>query len=163
VTGPFCDPRRRRAAYHESGHAVVAWSLGLQVIGIRLLGINVAEAYIADADHLPSIDQIAILEAGVIAGDMSGVRSSDAQEGACDRQRVDAIASRFFAATEARDGGLDPRIGQGRDRARDILVRHSSLLVRLAEEVADLGQLSTIEIRRILPIAPAWSEAMEQA
>jgi hypothetical protein len=54
---------RLGAAFHEAGHAVVAWALGLSVREIEI-GVNgddaAGRAEIEDSVHLPIVDQIAV-------------------------------------------------------------------------------------------------------
>ena len=58
----------RGTAYHEAGHAVVAWSLGLPVQAVHVSsGDASGGAEIGDADQLPLIEQIAICSAGITA------------------------------------------------------------------------------------------------
>jgi hypothetical protein len=58
---------RRGAAYHEAGHIVVAWALGVEV-GAAAIGINGDDAKgtaaIGDDEGLPLIDKIALCAAG---------------------------------------------------------------------------------------------------
>jgi ATP-dependent Zn protease len=61
---------RRGAAFHEAGHAVVAWALGLPVgeIEIGMDGDDAAgRCQIGDSTHLPIVDQLAICLAGIEA------------------------------------------------------------------------------------------------
>ena len=54
-------------AFHEAGHAVVAWSLNLRVesIYIREIGAGNSETRTDPPDHLPLMDQLATLAAGL--------------------------------------------------------------------------------------------------
>jgi hypothetical protein len=67
---------RRGAAYHEAGHIVVAWALGLRV-GAAAIGIDGDDAKgTADIDHdkpLPLVDKIAVCAAGVEAQHVFGI------------------------------------------------------------------------------------------
>ena len=61
----------RGAAFHETGHAVVAWSLGLEVAHI-VIGIGGDDSkghanITSDQDHLPLIDRLAVRLAGIEA------------------------------------------------------------------------------------------------
>ena len=59
---------RRGAAYHEAGHIVVAWSLGVEVGGAAI-GVNGDDAKgtseIGSAEELPLVDKIALCAAGL--------------------------------------------------------------------------------------------------
>ena len=57
-------------AFHEAGHAVVAWSLNLRVesIYIREIGAGNSATKTEPPDHLPLMDQLATLAAGLEAG-----------------------------------------------------------------------------------------------
>ena len=58
----------RGTAYHEAGHAVVAWALGLPVRTIRVrVDYAGGDAEIGPADHLSLIEQVAICSAGSAA------------------------------------------------------------------------------------------------
>jgi ATP-dependent Zn protease len=64
---------RRGAAYHEAGHAVVAWALGLQIGEIEIaIGGDDAKgnAEIENDEGLPLIDRLAICVAGMEAQDL---------------------------------------------------------------------------------------------
>src|SRR5664279_2825123 len=62
------DRYPRGAAYHEAGHAVVAWSFGLQVQAVHVSDDDASGgAKIADADQLPLVEHIAVCSAGIAA------------------------------------------------------------------------------------------------
>jgi hypothetical protein len=61
---------RRGLAFHEAGHAVVAWYLGLQVGEIAIVddpkddsGTDIA----TEQEHLPEVDRLAVCLAGLEA------------------------------------------------------------------------------------------------
>jgi ATP-dependent Zn protease len=59
------DSDLRASAYQKVGHAIVAWSLGLEVQSISIRADDVdGGAAIGEADHLPLVDQIALTVAG---------------------------------------------------------------------------------------------------
>src|SRR5262245_13730990 len=62
---------RRGAAFHEAGHAVVAWCLRLQVnsIAIGLCGDDTKgrTCIASDQSHLPIVDRLALCLAGLDA------------------------------------------------------------------------------------------------
>ncbi len=62
---------KRAAAFHEAGHAVVAWVLEVPVAAVRIRFMEAKGWHggtdIGPADHLPLIDQIALCLAGLAA------------------------------------------------------------------------------------------------
>ena len=50
---------RRRTAFDEAGHAVVAWALGRSVTGLRLLSDQDGEANVEEVGSLPLVEQSA--------------------------------------------------------------------------------------------------------
>ena len=71
------DSDLRATAYHESGHAVVAWSLNLRVhnVSIRADNVRAGETNTDPANHLPIEDQLAILVAGREAAHIFGAQA----------------------------------------------------------------------------------------
>jgi hypothetical protein len=68
----------RSTAYHEAGHAVVAFALGLLVGTIRVRADDAGgTTEIEPADHLTLIDQIALCHAGTAAEQLFDCRSHD--------------------------------------------------------------------------------------
>ena len=57
-------------AYHEAGHAVVAWALGLPIgnVYVRKMGEGDGGAQIACVYTLSFVDRIAVCLAGIQAG-----------------------------------------------------------------------------------------------
>ena len=64
---------RRRTAFHEAGHAVVAWALDRPVTGLRLLSDQDGEADVGDVGSLPLVKQIAVAMGGWYGAERSGV------------------------------------------------------------------------------------------
>jgi hypothetical protein len=63
----------RGIAYHEAGHAVVAWSLGLPVGAVGVSDEDaIGSTQIGLSDHLPLIEQIAVCSAGIAAVEIFG-------------------------------------------------------------------------------------------
>jgi ATP-dependent Zn protease len=63
----------RGTAYHEAGHAVVAWSFGLHVGAISVVAEDArGEARIGSAKHLSLVEQIALYSAGYVAENTFG-------------------------------------------------------------------------------------------
>src|SRR5258708_5155391 len=59
-------------AFHEAGHAVIGWALGLHVIEITALDDRPGKAKIDGAERLPLVDQIAIYQVGHAAEESLG-------------------------------------------------------------------------------------------
>src|SRR5262245_48836142 len=62
----------RGTCYHEAGHAVVGWSLGLTLGTIMVSDDASGDAQIAGADRLSLIDQIAVRSGGIAAEEVFG-------------------------------------------------------------------------------------------
>ena len=81
---------RRGAAYHEAGHIVVAWVLGLRV-GAAAIGIDGDDAKgAADIDRdkpLSLVDKIAVCAAGVEAQHVFGA-PTHCRAGAIDEAEI---------------------------------------------------------------------------
>jgi len=58
------------AAVHEAGHAIVAWTLGLQVPQLGIGEDGKGASCIEYSAHLPILDQIAIAAAGLEASEL---------------------------------------------------------------------------------------------
>jgi ATP-dependent Zn protease len=103
----------RATAFHEAGHAVVAWSLGLPVGGIRVSNDDASGgAKIGLADHLSIVEQIAVLFAGHAAERLFKCPAHELA-GACDRHKVLKLLrangiSEDEQGPELRDQGYDP-------------------------------------------------------
>src|SRR5690349_3154522 len=59
--------RKRRAAYHEAGYAVVAWALALPITSICIADSESGHR-IRKADHLTAMEQVALCYAGLPEG-----------------------------------------------------------------------------------------------
>jgi ATP-dependent Zn protease len=58
----------RGTAYHEAGHAIVVWSLGLPVGAVSVSDDDASGAtQIGPADHLSLVEQMAVCSAGIAA------------------------------------------------------------------------------------------------
>jgi Peptidase M50B-like len=144
---------RRRTAFHEAGHAVVAWALGRSVTGLRLLSEQDGEAAVEDAGMLPLVKQIAISMGGWYGAERSGVeRLHDS-----DLQGDHAVSLSLTRSTFPydRDGAFGDALHRaGCDLAEAIITRHADLLAKIASELEDRGELSASGIAVLLPPQP---------
>jgi hypothetical protein len=126
------DQDRQGAAYHEAGHVVVAWALGLPV-GEITIGMNGDDAAglseIGESDHLPIIDRIAICQAGLEAQELFDSHTHDLA-GMSDYAKIIELVGDETSENESkrlRDAGSA--------RARDLLIKPKEQVSRLAEAV----------------------------
>jgi hypothetical protein len=112
-------------AYHEAGHAVVAWALGLPVgdVYVRKMGEGNGGAQIGCADALSFIDRLAVCFAGIQAEAVFNVPEPPWMGGA------DILMVRGLLKGISETHGIVLR-DQGRERARDRLVEHTYSLSR---------------------------------
>jgi hypothetical protein len=136
------------AAFHEAGHAVTAWSLGVQVCKI-VAGVGdddlKGHSHIGDESHLDLIDRIAIALAGVEAQSMFNACTHDLA-GVQDFAMVaDVINEDEISEAESRE--LHQR---GFARAREILSRNAGRVTRLATRLATSGVVSEEEFLQVM-------------
>src|SRR5262249_13031115 len=126
---------RRGAAYHEAGHIVVAWALGLRV-GAAAIGINgddaEGEADIDHDKHLPLVDEIAICAAGREAQHVFGA-PTHCRAGAMDEVKIIKLTEHLDDETAR----LALR-NEGYQRAHEVTLAHKAKIHRIAESL--LGQ-----------------------
>lgn len=139
----------RGMAFHEAGHAVVAWSLNLRVGDIHVRGIGAGNggAQIGCANHLPLIDQLAALAAGKEA---EQVFKSPLPDHAGDGDRVMAINAvlRIFPGSASEQ--IQPHLTAGHVRAHELLVEHQDRVIRLAECLREARQVGACEFLRLM-------------
>jgi Peptidase M50B-like len=86
----------RGTAYHEAGHAIVAWSFGLQVGTIHVQADDASgDALIGPTDHLTLVEQIAVCAAGYTAENVFDHRHPNRLAAACDQTRIRKLAGAF--------------------------------------------------------------------
>jgi hypothetical protein len=137
----------RGTAYHEAGHAVVAWSFGLKVGTVSVLADDASgSTQIAPADHLGLVEQIAVCAAGYTAekrfaypthyyaafGDYNRIRKLLEDHGISEGEEAAALRSK------------------GIDCARDRLVANQAAVIRLAERLVQSGSIGEAEFRRLM-------------
>src|SRR3954468_8202717 len=128
------DPRaRRRTAFHEAGHAIVAWALGLKVGWVRLFDDHNGEAQVdVDEDLLPFVDQVALAMGGWYGSNMSGVELMHDNETREDQAKVLKITYRAFPDDpDARD----VLYIDGCNRAEEILELYADQVATIAGEL----------------------------
>jgi ATP-dependent Zn protease len=131
-------------AFHEAGHAVVAWSLNLRVesVCIREIGAGDSATKTDPPNDLSLIDQLATLAAGLEAERMF---NCPLHEHAGDRDRLMAIT-----LVQEHHVGLAPdevqsHLAAGRARARELLLEHKERVIRIAEHLLDVRQVDAAE------------------
>ena len=148
---------RRRAAFHEAGHAVVAWALGLEVGWVRLLPETENSAGKIDrqtADHLPPEDQIAVLMGSWCSTRMCDVPQIYPAEFDMDEVQTYIVMRRTYPDDDEAQEDLR---GRGIARAEELVARHAESVVLIAEELERRGELLAGEVARLLtdPDSPA--------
>jgi len=131
-------------AFHEAGHAVVAWSLNLRVesIYIREIGAGNSETKTVPPDHLPLMDQLATLAAGLEAGQAF---NCPLHEDAGDRDRLTAITLVLEHHEGLASDEIQSHLAAGHARARELLSEHQERVIRLAEHLCDVRQVDAAE------------------
>jgi hypothetical protein len=130
----------RGIAYHEAGHAVVGWALGLRVTVSRVFYDDAkgwkGETKIDDAGHLSLPEQIAISAAGYTAEQVFECRAHE-QAAFDDHAKIYLLL---------KDKGISEqdhpaRIAEGNRIAREHLEAHWGKANALAERLAECGHV----------------------
>src|SRR5262249_18742283 len=78
----------RATAYHEAGHAVVAWSLGLPIGAVSISDVDAnGKSEIGWTGHLSLVEQVAVCSGGIAADAIFG-HQTDKHAGAYDRMKI---------------------------------------------------------------------------
>ena len=137
---------RYGAAVHEAGHVVVAWALGLKTRRVAV-GINgddtAGAAEIEESPRLPLVDQIAICSAGAWAQRMLGAPTHDVAA-LSDMVKIGNLLG-YCADDEA-----EVHWSAGDARSNDLLGLHRAKVERLAQALAERGELDQAAIEQIL-------------
>jgi ATP-dependent Zn protease len=143
------DDHLRGLAFHEAGHAVVAWSLNLRVetIYIREIGEGGSGTKTDPPDHLPLMDQLTTLAAGVEA---EREFKSPLPEGASDRDRLTAINLIRAHYVGLASNEVQLHLAASHARARELLVEHRERVIRVAERLRDVRQVHAAEFTRLM-------------
>jgi hypothetical protein len=135
----------RGMAFHEAGHAVVAWALNLPVgdIHIREIGAGNGGAQISCADDLPIIDRLAVCFAGIEAGTVFQ-----------SPQPSWAGNSDHRMAFEILDGTPEDHavrlLDRGGVRASELLVEHADKVTRLVTRLLEVHAVDAAEFLRMM-------------
>ena len=135
-------------AYHEAGHAVVGWSFGLRVGGVRVSDNDSSgTAEIDGAEHLPLVDQIAIRFAGVAAEAVFGHPTHELIASG-DRQEV----MKLLAAHGVFEHNGDARKLRdlGYRNAKERLEKNRDKVIALAEWLVIHGEIKEADMRALL-------------
>jgi hypothetical protein len=139
----------RGTAYHEAGHAVVAWSLGLEVGPINVLEEDASGgAQIGSADHLGLVEQIAVCAAGYTAENTFDHRTHY-WAAAKDYDRI----RNLLQANAIEEGPAAVAMRQqGYDCAHARLLAHEARVIRIAERLVQDGSIDAAEFLRLMDL-----------
>jgi len=132
-------------AFHEAGHAVVAWALGLPVddIYVRKIGEGDGGAQIGCADALSFIDRLAVCFAGTQA---ASVFNAPQPEGMGDKD-ISMVMNLLSGTCETHGAMLRD---QGRARASHLLMEHRDHVTRLAERLIHVHHVDAAEFMHLM-------------
>ena len=137
------DSDLRGSAYRQAAHAVVAWSLGLEVQGIHIGADDDGDTVIGTADRLPLVDQIALI---VASREAESFFENPITDGA-DFDDLKRLIGLLKAIPEKQSAALR---AQGRNRARQRLAAHWVKIIRLAERLIDVHHVNAAEFLRLI-------------
>jgi ATP-dependent Zn protease len=148
ILSRMTDGDRRGAAYHEAGHVVVAWSLGLPVgnIAISINGDDAAgKSDIGTAAHLPIVDQLAVCLAGLEAQNLFEAHTHDLA-GMGDFAKVLEIIDEDQLSPEQSRALREA----GEKRARELLTENKSKVTAVALHLLEHGGLEVGGLLKLL-------------
>lgn len=137
---------QRGAAFHEAGHIVVAWALGLAVGSAEIaIGGDDAKgaAEIQDASHTDLLDQLAICAAGLEAQEIFDAPTHDLA-GWGDYGRMVELLQDLEEDEQRR------KLHQGHERARDLVSAHRVKIERIAIALIEKKRLGADEVSSLL-------------
>jgi ATP-dependent Zn protease len=133
----------RGTAYHEAGHAVVAWSLGLALGAVSVSDDDASgSTQIGPSDHLPLVEQIAVCSAGIAAVEICGHPINELA-GFKDHERIMHVIE-VHGVSEEEQGQALRKEGYSFARAR--LEAHWSKVATLAELLVEHGRIEASEV-----------------
>ena len=142
----------RGTAYHEAGHAVVAWSLGLPVGAVSVSDDDASgSTQIGLSDHLPLIEQIAVCSAGIAAVEIFGHPIHELA-GFKDRERIMHLIEMHGISEEGQGPALRK---EGYNFARARLETHLSKVAMLAELLVEHGRIEAGEVMLLMQTVSA--------
>ena len=134
-------------AFHEAGHAVVAWLLNLRVESICISEIGAGNTKTDPPNHLPLMHQLATLAAGLEAG---WAFNCPLPEQAGYRDRLMAI----ILVREHHEGlawdEIQSHLATGHAHARELLLEHRSRVIRVAEQLCDVRHIEAAEFLALM-------------
>src|SRR5262245_50308134 len=134
----------RGNAYHDGGHAIVGWVLGLNVLEITICDDQPGQdPKIDGAEHLPLRDRIAVHNAGrqaeLVFGEPLPFWAS---------ARDQAETLNLLSNSGIRDpDAMRERIFEGCARARELLRNHAHQVHRLATHLIERRQMTADEFK----------------
>ncbi|MCG2642441.1 MULTISPECIES: hypothetical protein [Bradyrhizobium] len=140
------DRDQRGAAFHEAGHIVVAWSLGLAVGDAEIaIGGDDAKgtAEVQTPDHLDLLDQLAICAAGLEAQELFDAPTHEGA-GWGDYGKMVELLGDLEEDEQVR------MMHQGHGRASELVSAHRALVERLAAALIEKKRLDADEVARLL-------------
>ena len=138
---------RRGAAYHEAGHIVVAWALGLKV-GASAIGINGDDSagkteIERDKPSLPLVDKIAVCAAGPESQSVFGALTH-CRAGALDEAEIIELTK------DLDEKSRGERRNDGYQRAHELIKAHATKIDRIARSLLAKGSLNQAEVCDLL-------------
>ncbi len=147
MTRALTERYPRATAFHEAGHAVVAWSLGLPVGAVRVKDDDASGGTeIGKADHLSLTEQIAVRSAGYAA---ERVFECSAHElaGAHDRHEILKLLQANGISEEEQGPSLRD---EGYKFAKTRLENHKNKVIKLADRLIECGSVDASEFLRLM-------------
>jgi hypothetical protein len=139
----------RGVAYHEAGHAVVAFALGLRVVSILLReqGAGDSETKTTPADHLSMTDQIAVLTAGKAAERAFNCPLPDDHGNGAIEKALNLILRNCDGASS---DAIDLHMMAGQVRARALLAEHQGRVIKIAKHLREVRHVEAAEFLRLM-------------
>jgi ATP-dependent Zn protease len=141
----------RGTAYHEAGHAVVAWSFGVKIASVRVQADGEG-----GTDHPPGVDghllleqKLEILAAGKAAEKLFGYRAGDLAA-------IDDIGAMWMLLSRHGiddEAGRQEFISESERRALTRLNDHKNRVIRLAERLSKTGRVGFEEFQQLMQLA----------